>query len=397
MYFIGYKLFPARQDAMDTLATQQREYFIETKIPADSHLVGKTILEANLRNLQGVYLFEIVRENKVLSPVSPKEVLFSQDTLYFAGDTENIADLIRNNNGLILPESDGEMWQNEGDLVEVVVPANSELIGRTLKSLDFRENYDAAVVAVHRNGERLHGKIGEVTLRAGDLLLVKAGSRFEVIIRQNHSLYSVSVLNHPQKPTKLQKRVFLGMFLVVLGLLIFGKVSLFFGLLIITTTMVLSGMLTTGEIKRQFDIGLMIILAASLTFSKALIDTGVAEMLARGIIAIFSGGGSVGLMIGLFVITLVLTSFITHVATVSIVFPIAYALCHGLHIDPVPFYVAIAFAASASFHSPFSYQTNLMVLGPGNYRFKDFLKAGLPITGIYSVICIVFIIFYYQL
>lgn len=397
MYFVGYRLFPSRKDAMEALTVQQREYFIETRISAESDLVGKTILEANLRNLQGVYLFEIVRENKVLSPVSPKEVLLSHDTLYFAGDTANIADLIRNNSGLILPESDGDIWQNEGDLIEAVVPANSELIGRTLKSLYFRENYDAAVVAAHRNGERLHGKIGEVTLKAGDLLLVKAGPRFETIVHQNHNLYPVSVLSQPQKPSKLQKKVFLGMFLAVLGLLIFGKLSLFFGLLLITTTMVLSGMLSIAEIKRQFDIGLMIILAASLTFSKALIDTGVAEMLAKGIIAVFSNGGGTGLLIGLFVITLILTSFITHVATVSIVFPIAYALCHGLHISPVPFYVAIAFAASASFHSPFSYQTNLMVLGPGNYRFKDFLKAGLPITGIYSVICIVFIIFYYHL
>lgn len=396
MYFIGYRLFPSRSDVMDELASQQREYLVETRIPQGSDLVGKTILEANLRNLQGVYLFEIVRENKVVSPVNPTEVICSRDILFFAGDTENIADLIRNNNGLVLPQSDG-MWQNETNLIETVVPANSELIGKTLKNLRFREHYDAAVVAVHRNGEKLHGKIGEITLKAGDLLLIAAGSRFQSIIHQNHNLYPVSIINQPKKASRSQKQIFLIILVVVLALLVAGKIGLFFGLLLITTVMVLSRMLPVNEIKRQFDVSLMIILAASLTFSKALIRTGAAETIASGFIGLFNGGGTGELLTGMFALTLILTSFITHVATVSIVFPITYALCHGLNIDPVPFYVAIAFAASASFHSPFSYQTNLMVLGPGNYRFKDFLRAGLPLTAIYSVICILFIFFYYNI
>lgn len=397
MYFIGYRLFPSRTDVMDELSAQRREYLVETRIPVHSHLVGKTILEAKLRNLEGVYLFEIVRENKILSPVSPEDVLYPQDSLFFAGDTENIADLIRSNNGLVLPQSDGVAWQSEGNLLETVIPVNSELIGKNLKTLHFREHYDAAVVAVHRNGEKLRGKIGEISLKAGDLLLVTAGSRFESIVYQNHNLYLVSVLNSPRKATKLQKRAFLSILFVVLALLIIGKITLFLGLLLIATVLVFSNMLSIAEIKRQLDVSLLVILAASLTFSKALIDTGAAEKIAQGFISVFSGGGSVGLLIGMFILTLVLTSFVTHVAAVSIVFPITYALCHGLGIDPVPFYVAIAFAASASFHSPFSYQTNLMVLGPGNYRFKDFLKAGFPLTFLYSVICIVFIIFYYKI
>lgn len=397
MYFIGYRLFPARADVMDELSAQQREYLVETRVPVGSHLVGKTILEANLRNLSGVYLFEISRGNTTLSPVSPNELLAENDILFFAGDTENVADLIRNNNGLVLPQSDGEAWPAESNLTEAVIPANSELIGKTLKGLRFRENYDAAVVAVHRNGEKLHGKIGEIGLKAGDLLLLAAGPGFESVIHQNHGLYPVSVINRPKKASRFQKNIFLIVLFLVIAVLIAGKIALFLGLLLITTVLVLSGMLSINEIKRQFDVGLLIILAASLTFSKALIDTGAAEKIAGAFLNIFSNGGVTGLVIGIFILTLVLTSFITHVATVSIVFPVAYALAHGAGLDPVPFYVAIAFAASASFHSPFSYQTNLMVLGPGNYKFKDFIKAGIPLTVLYSLICIIFIIFYYKL
>ncbi len=395
MYFIGYRLFPSHSDVMDELSAQQREYLVETRVPPGSELIGKNIREAHLRNLKGVYLFEIVREKKVLSPVNPEEMICAHDILFFAGDTENIADLIRNNNGLILPQSDG-IWQNEKNLIETVVPANSELTGKTLKGLRFREHYDAAVVAVHRNGEKLHGKIGEIPLKAGDLLLITAGNRFQAIIQQNHDLYPVSVIKQPQTATRFQKQAFVSILLIILVLLITGKVSLFLGLLLITTVMILSRILTVSEIKRQLDIGLMVILAASLTFSKALIATGAAEKIAQGFIKVFSGEGPAALLIGMFILTLILTSFITNIATISIVFPITYALCHGLGINPVPFYVAIAFAASASFHSPFSYQTNLMVLGPGNYHFKDFLKAGLPLTAIYSITCIIFILFYYN-
>lgn len=398
MYFIGYRLFPSRMDAMDQLTARKREYLVETRISTGSNLVGKTVVEADLRNMQGAYLAEIVRENKVLSPIGPEDVIQPSDILFFAGDTANIADLIRNKKGLLLPQSNGHIEQQEENLMETVVPANSALIGKTLKTIHFHEQYDAAVVAVHRNGEKLHGKIGEIVLKAGDLLLVSAGNRFQSIIHQNRNLYPVSVINnHPKKASLFQKQLFLIVLVVVLALLVAGKTNLFFGLLLITTAMVLSKMLTVNEIKRQLDFNLLIILAASLTFSKALINSGTAEKIASGFVNLFMGGGIAGLLIGIFLLTLLLTSFITHVATVSIVFPITYALCHGLHIDPIPFYVAIAFAASASFHSPFSYQTNLMVLGPGNYKFKDFLKAGFPLTVIYSLICILFILFYYHI
>lgn len=399
LYFIGYKLLPSHANALQEVARQSREYLVETRVLPQSSLIGRSITEANLRNLEGIYLYEIARGSQVITPVSPEEIIREGDALFFAGETQHIMELIKRDHELSLPQSNGFPNGNKGqDLIEAVVPANSELTGRTLKEVAFRENYDAAVVAIHRNGEKLRGKIGEMEIKAGDLMLISAGKAFVRNLQENKNLYMVSVLEKAKTTGSVAKKGFLAVVLITLALLIAGYVQLFLGLVIITAAMVVLKLLSISEIKRQLDVDLLIILVASLTFSTALIETGAAELVAANVISVFHGLGNAGVLVGLYLITLILTTFVTHVAAVSIVFPIAYAMGHSLPgVDMAAFYVAIAFAASASFHAPFSYQTNLMVYGPGGYKFKDFLKVGLPFTLIYSVICVGFILVYYKL
>ncbi|TCS86706.1 di/tricarboxylate transporter [Anseongella ginsenosidimutans] len=394
LYFIGYRLLPDRADVLEELNEQTREYLVETRVPPGSSLVGQSIASASLRNLKGIYLFEIARKGQVINPVAPEEQLCENDSLFFAGDTENVIELIRDGNGLMLPTAASQR-EPLSNVVEMVVPANSLLIGHTLKELNFREDYDAAVIAIHRNGEKLHGKIGEIYIKAGDLMLLSAGRNFDKRVNQNRILYPVSVVQKVQESSPWQRRWFIFLFLLFMGLVLGGLLDLFTGLLLVTSALVLLGLLGIADLKRHLDVELLIILASSLTFSRALIDSGAAVMVAEGVTSFFGMWGDFGVLTGLFVLTLVLTSFVTHVAAVSVVFPIAYAMCHGMGVDPTPYYVGVAFAASASFHAPFSYQTNLMVYGPGGYKFKDFLKIGIPFTLIYSVICIVFIMWYY--
>lgn len=395
IYFIGYRLLPDRADVLEELSEQTREYLVETRVAPGSVLIGQSIASASLRNLKGIYLFEISREEQVINPVAPEEVLCENDSLFFAGDTENVIELIRDGNGLVLPTAAAQR-EPLSNVVEMVVPANSLLIGHTLKELNFREEYDAAVIAIHRNGEKLHGKIGEIPIKAGDLMLLSAGKSFDRLIKQNRVLYPVSVIQQVQESSPWQRRWFVFLFLTFIGLVLGGQLDLFTGLLLVTSALVLLGLLGIADLKRHMDVELFIILVSSLTFSRALIDSGAALWVAEGITSFFGLWGEYGVLIGIFILTLVLTSFVTHVAAVSVVFPIAYAICHGMGADPTPYYVAVAFAASASFHAPFSYQTNLMVYGPGGYKFKDFLKVGIPFTLFYSVICIVFIIWYYE-
>ncbi len=400
LYLWGYNMLPDRSDAAKSISRQSREYVVETLVPQGSAIEGKSVTDANLRNLTGIYLFEIIRRGRTLTPVMPTEVLEAGDTLFFAGDTGNIVELLARKDELILPSTPVHVSLNgKGlNLVEAVVPQNSELVGATLKEISFRENYDAAVVAIHRNGERLSGKIGEILIMAGDLLLISTGLNFSKRMQGKSSLYLVSTISKTAY-TKPQIKVgFAIIVLIAIVGLIAGFINLFLALIIISAYMVAAGLLSITQVKKELDIHLLVILVASLSFSTAIIDTGSAEALASRLIPAFTGFGNMGLITGLYLITLLLTSFVTHVAAVSIMFPIAYALgvsVPGLNMSAL--FVAIAFAASASFHAPFSYQTNLMVYGPGGYKFKDFLKTGLPFTAIYSVITLLVIYFYYQI
>lgn len=397
LYFFGLKLLPNRLDLLDNSGKLSREYLVETKVPENSPIIGKSITEANLRNLSGIYLFEIVRAGKSITPVSPEEIILPNDSLFFAGDTQNIMELLERNNELALPKPGGQEVDPKHNIIETVIPVNSELAGRTLKQIEFRENYDAAVVAIHRNGVKLRGKIGEIVMQAGDLLLISAGKNFRQNLNTKPNLYLVSVLAETKNANPSIKKGFVGVVLLsIMGMLI-GVLNLFIALIIITAYMVLTGLLSVPEVKKQLDFDLLIILVASLTFSRAIIDSGTAEMISNNFLTVFSGFGNKGYLIGLYLITLGLTTFITHVAAVSIVFPLAFSLGHTLPgMDQAALYVAISFAASCSFHAPFSYQTNLMVYGPGGYKFKDFLKIGIPFTLIYSILTLVFIILYYN-
>lgn len=399
LYFIGYNWLPNRKNLLQSENGKSREYLVEVKVILESSIIGKSILDAGLRNLNGIYLFEIIRNKQRMTPVKPEEIILAGDILVFAGDTENIIELLERRKDFTTPFTNGEQSQlGQLNILETVIPFNSELVGQTLKRISFRENYDAAVVAIHRNGERLQGKIGEIALQAGDLLLVSPGMHFRKYIEEHPDLYLISVLRKPSNAKPAAVKGFVVLLLAVIAGLAFGLLNLFFALVLLTSYMIGFKLLSIGEIKKQLDVDLLVVLVASLTFSTALIDSGTAKLLADGFMSMFHSFGNLGIVIGVYLLTLILTSFVTHVAAVSIVFPIAYAIAlQTPGMNAVAIFIAIAFAASASFHSPFSYQTNMMVYGPGGYKFKDFLKVGFPLTVIYSVITLIFIALYYKM
>lgn len=397
LYFVGYKWLPERKEFLTAMSGKPREYIVEVRIVPDSDIVGKSILEANLRNLRGIYLFEIIRQAERITPVRPSEKIEKGDALVFAGDTQNIIELLERDKDFTTPYPNGGNAGPRLNIIETVIPFNSELIGRTLKQVAFRENYDAAVVAIHRNGAKLSGKMGEVVLQAGDLLLVAPGRAFQKRIDQRGDLYLVSVVRRITETRPVARKGFVLVLAALILGMIFGKLNLFFALLLLTAYMVAFKLLSIGKIKQQLDVSLLVVLVASLTFSTALIDSGAAQVVAEAFMNLFRPLGNTGIIIGIYVITLVLTSFVTHIAAVAIIFPMAYAIglqVPGMNLTAV--FITIAFAASASFHSPFSYQTNMMVYGPGGYRFRDFLKVGGPFTLIYSLLTVLFVLIYYR-
>jgi len=392
---IGYKLLPDHQDLLQSYSKNRREFIAETRILPNSKLIDQSVREAGLRNLKGVYLVEILRGSRVISPVEPHEVLKENDVLFFAGHTEDIVELIQSDKGLELPKTARSYSNDEVQAVEVVLSNHSSLIGKKVKDSDFRNRYNAAIIALHRNGERVSGKIGQIELQAGDLMLLYTGGDFNNRVEIYRDLYITSRIREIRKPGN-RKYYALGVIgICALVLLFSGQFSLFPSLLIILSIMVGFRLIKTQDVKRELDLNMIVILVFSLAIGQAIIKTNAGNLLASKFIDLLQPYGIVSILVGLLLITNILASFIGNIGAIAISFPLAYSLSNNLGIIGDPFYLTIAYAASAAFLTPISYQTNLIIYGPGGYNFKDFFKIGLPVNLIYLSIAMAMIMLLY--
>jgi len=387
IFFIGYRLLPEREDPLKSFLDRKKEYIVETVVRDNSNLIGKSVKDAQLRNLKGLFLVEILRNEKKISPVSPEEIIEKGDILIFVGQTDAVTDLVSSDIGLSLPDF-CNIKEEKVDIVEVVVSNNSYLINKKVRETDFRAKFDAAILAVHRNGERLKGKIGEIVLKPGDLLLLLTGKDFWKRAEDTTDFYIISKI---REIFNIDRRKGNFVFLSFIGLIFLSALSLiplFTALLILISIFILTKISSYSEIKKGLDINLAIIAALSIAVGKAIVNSGLSEFIAALINSIFYPMGIIGALIAVYLITNILTEFISNIAAASIVFPIALSSASMLSVDPKAFILAVAFGASASFLTPIGYQTNLMVYGVGNYKFKDFFIVGLPLSIIYAVICI---------
>jgi di/tricarboxylate transporter len=306
----GYKLLPDHTDILKSYNENKREYMAETIIMPESKLIGQSLVQAGLRNLKGVYLVEIIRRGRIISPVGPEEILEKGDTLFFAGNTRDIVDLINSGQGIELPTTARSFDNDKAEIVEAVLNNFSSLINKTVKQSDFRNRYNAAIVAIHRNGKRLSGRIGDITLQAGDLLLLFTGSDFRDRVEIYRDLYVVSKLRDIVKPGK-RKYYALGLILACsLFLLIFGKISLFPALMIIFGIMISFNLITTQDVKREMDLNMIAILVFSLAIGQAIIKTSAGDILATYITGVLQPYGLISVLAGLLILTNVLSAFI---------------------------------------------------------------------------------------
>lgn len=396
LYFVAYKLLPAKESKIDILREHLKEYIVETELYSGSPLAGKTVKEAGLRNLHDLFLAEILRQERVISPIAPDMVLEEGDTLFFSGNTHAILKFLNEDNGLHLPLQERLSVDGHFHFSEAVIPANSDLIGVRIRDSDFRKKFNASIIAIHRNGKRVPGRVGEMELSGGDFLLLLSDGN-DNVVKHEKDLFLISV---PRKVTDRKPRWYSWIGIGCFALLICGVVGLlplFHVCLVILAGLIIPGILSVSEIRRQLDLSLLMVLVCSLAIGVALEESGTAALVAASIEDIGKAFGAPGLIACLFIATNLLTALVTNPAAVAIMFPIALSMAQDSGLPPTPFFVAIAFAASGSFITPIGYQTNLMVYGPGGYSFRDFIRVGGPLTLIYSVICIVFILKYYGL
>ncbi|NWL15097.1 SLC13 family permease [Pseudoalteromonas sp. Scap03] len=357
-------------------------FYLEGKVQTGSKLINCTVEENGLRDLKDLFLAEIIRDGNRICAVTPQHIIQQDDILLFVGDIKSVP-LLTRFDGLKVVHDKHE--KDIEHLVEVVVSQSSKLIGKTVKEARFREQFHAAVIAIRRGHDRLQGGLGQVRLQAGDSLILAPGKSFYDLTNLKREFVYISGLDLQTHLGTKQSNIVLLSFAGVLGLSILGAVPLVKGLLVFLIGLMLCGTIKLSEIKRRFPIELLAVVGSAIGLAKLMIGTGLAGQISDAMFVVLGDFGPYGAFIAIFLMTVLFTELITNNAAAALSFPVAYSLAIGFNVEPLPFIMAVAFGASASFISPFGYQTNLMVYSAGNYRLKDYVMMGLPLSIIYSI------------
>jgi di/tricarboxylate transporter len=357
------------------------EYLIEVEVATDSPLVGQSVIENKLRDLEILFLVEIVRADHLISPVSPTEVIEARDKLIFSGDINQLQVLEEFKGLNLFAVEEGLLQQN---LTEVIVMPNANVEGQSLKEAGFRSLFDAAVVGMHRGGKRLSGKLGEIVLEAGDRLMLATGPDFHE--RRNVQKNFFVVQDGVNAGLSQNQNLFVaGGLLGVITLATLEILPLLKGLAFLLAGMLLFGTVKAEELRRRFPFELWLIIASALIWAQVLNDSGLVSMLTDGFHTYLAGLGPYGAIAGIFLLTLALTEIMTNNAAAALAFPLAFGLANSYGLDVMPFVMAVAFGASASFLTPYGYTTNLMVQNLAGYEFRDYVRAGLPVSIVYTI------------
>ena len=367
-------------------------YFLEARVEPGSPLVGRSVSENNLRALRKLFLAEVIRDGKTTASIDPDFILQARDRLLFCGDVESVATL-QEIQGLTLF---GQHHLNGQSFVEVVVSSSASFCNKTLKTSQFRDRFDAVVVAIRRGHERLEGGLGNITLTAGDTLILVPGKRFEEQ-RQQHNKEFV-LMNDLDSSAKLDADkstfVLLG-FASVIGLALAEVVPIIKGLAGFLLLLVAFGVVQLGELRRRFPVDIVVIVGSALSIAQLMISSGLSERMGLVFMEAFNGWGVFGALVATYFMTLVLTELVTNNAAAALSFPIGYSMAIGYGVDPMPFIMAVLFGASASFISTYGYQTNLLVYSVGNYHLTDYLRIGIPISIVYSGLVLTLIPYFF--
>jgi len=370
-----------------------RQYTVEMQVEPGSAVDGLSIERAGLRRLPGSYLSAIERDGETLVAVGPDQVLRGNDRLVFVGVIESVVDLQRIR-GLV-PATD-QVYKLTASrlnrcLVEAVVSSTNPIVGRTIRDGRFRSRYDAAVIAVYRNGERLTGRIGDIALTTGDTLLLQAAPMFVERHRNSRDFLLVSRIEE-SRPIRHDKAwiaiaIMIGMVLVA-SFESYTHIGIFHASLIAAGLMGITRCLSAGQARRSVDLPVLVAIVAALVIGRSVETTGLAAAWANGIIGASRAFGPWAVLAAVYGLTVIMTELVTNNAAAALAFPIAHAAAQGLGVNFMPFAVAVAIAASAGFATPLGYQTHMMVLGPGGYRFADFTRMGIPLDILCGVVTV---------
>jgi di/tricarboxylate transporter len=374
------RLLPDRGTARDDLSGAGRDFTVTMEVTGGGYCDRKSVEAAGLRHLQGVFLIEIQRGGRAIAPVGPEEVLQGGDLLTFVGRVDQIVDLQRLR-GLASSENSqiDALAGRQHAFFEVVIGAG-DLAGTTLRQVGFRARYGGAVLAIHRAGERLNAKLGEVRLRFGDTLLVLADPAFRTRWRDRDDFLVVAPLAGipPTQPRKVLTVSAIGLGFIVVtaaGILPILQSAILAAILVLA-----SRTLTVRQARDAVDLNLIVLIAGAFGLGAAVESSGLAASGAEVLTGLMAPFGPIGVLGAVIVATVIMTELMSNNAAAVLLFPVALASAAAVGADPRPFVIGVTLSASLSFLSPIGYQTNMMVYALGGYRFTDFARIGAPLT-----------------
>jgi di/tricarboxylate transporter len=385
--FVAPRILPGRV-APDAALDDAREFVTDIEVKASSDLVGQTAEDAGLDDARKLHLLRIQRRSSV---VELDERLASGDRLTFAGDLERIVELVHLD-GLDMattadPPPDETIWE----IYRAVIPRGSPLVGTRLREAEFHARYNASVVAVQRRGENVKETLGDARLRAGDTLILEASPGFDHAHREYSELFVTSPMREPRSRETGKQGLAGGLLVGMIAAAATGLVPLPIASPVAGLLMILTGCVTPDEARRSVNWAVLVAVGSAIGIATALDVSGAAAVMGQGIALLADVVGPWGLLLGVFFGTVLLTELIINQAAAALMFPVVMALAATQGLDPRPLVLTAAVAASMSFSTPLNYQTNLMVYGPGQYRFTDFTKVGVPLQVILSLVAVTII------
>jgi di/tricarboxylate transporter len=392
MNIFSNRLLPGEKIPRFSFPNDTREYYFDLYLPTNSNYIGKEIEKRRLPGLNEFSVRTVIRDGKHIRISNTPFLLEADDKLIVAGSSEDVGYLTQSSNIKLhaLQNVNPDFLKKSLRQVEVVIAPRFPGIQRTLGEFDFFGHYNAVVMAVHRNGERITTNLENLEFKAGDNLMLLTTEDFTRYWGESRVFYMASEIGE-MDDSKDKRRRWIAMGLVVF--MIAGATAgryipiqakndfdMFFFAAITVVLMAMMKVFTPKKYTKPINWDVLITIAAAIGISRALQNSGAADFIAHSTINLSKGFGPLGVLVAIFIITNVFTEIITNNAAAAITFPIALAAATQLGVDPKPFFITICVAASASFSTPIGYQTNLIVQSIGNYKFSDYWKIGLPLN-----------------
>lgn len=385
IFTLGYRLLPDTLGAKEQIREEVKEFLAEAVIEKGYEHVNGRIVDAVNNSLKGIYIIEIIRNDTRIFPVTPNTIIEEGDHLLFSGTLNTIAS-VQKQKGITLKTGTDQtldsLKDDKFELIEAVISHQSGLVGKSVKSASFRSKYNAGVIAVHRNNERIKGRVGEIMLKPGDTILLLAGNDFMEMHMHSIDFYVVTSLSPPEPLNQSSAKGWAGLalLLVMISSVTLGFLSMFEAMLIAVILLMLFKFIDADEMLSYIQFNVILLIASAFGVGAAMMESGLAQFLAENMLMIARPLGVIGVIAILYIMTNIFTELITNTGAAVLMFPIAMEMATQMDMDYMGLTVTIAIAASASFITPIGYQTNLIVYGPGGYKFTDYIKVGAPLS-----------------